>query len=223
MDSYYIRIVVADDHPVVRLGIQAELNRSDRVHVVGSVSNSTELMQLISETACDMVVTDYAMPGGIYGDGIEFISHLRKQFPSLAIVVLTAMERPALIRTLIAYDVQTIVSKRDAGTHLVTAIKAAATGRRFYSPAITTLLSTQVASDPLASLSPRETEVLTLFVAGKTISDISRLLQRSKQTISSQKISAMTKLGVQNDAELFTYMAETRLLESTARLLEPPS
>lgn len=91
--------------------------------------------------------------------------------------------------------------------HIVPAVQAAFVRRRYHSPTIAAIVTSLAGADPLAKLSPREAEVMTLFVAG--ISDIAERLQRSKQTVSTQKVNAMAKLGVDNEAELFAYVAET--------------
>ena len=211
MDGYNIRAVIADDHPVIRMGLEMELDRVSGIRVVGSTCNSTELVELLSNVACDVVITDYAMPGGAHGDGLELLGYIRQKFASIAIVVLTGIDRPALIRTLRARGIANIVSKTDATLHVSPAIKAAATGRCYHSPAIAGMLSGWRDIDAPRHLSPREMEVMSLFVRGMSITEIAGRLQRTKQTVSAQKISAMCKLGVQSEAELVAHMAETGL------------
>ncbi len=99
-------------------------------------------------------------------------------------------------------------------THIVPAVQAAFVHRRYHSPTIAAIVAALAGADPLAKLSPREAEVMTLFVAGLSISDIAERLQRSKQTVSTQKVNAMAKLGVDNEAELFAYVAETGLFSA---------
>jgi two-component system capsular synthesis response regulator RcsB len=212
MDGHNIRVVIADDHPVVRIGLELELKHASRIDVVGSACNSTELIELLGTRPCDVTVLDYTMPGGAHGDGLELIDHLRQRFAQIAIAVLTGADRPALIRGLLMQGITSIVSKTDAGIHVVPAIKAAAIGRSYYSPSIAAM-PVMAGTYPLQDLSPRETEVLSLFASGASVNDIALRLQRSKQTVSSQKISAMAKLGIQSEAELFAYVAETGLFD----------
>lgn len=208
MDSQHIRVIVADDHPVIRMGIELELDRVPGMRVVGSARDSTELVALLAEP-CDVLVTDYAMPGGEHGDGLALLAYIAAQFPALPIVVVTAIDKPALVRTLLSRGIVDIVSKADAMTHIVPAVQAAFVRRRYHSPTIAAIVASLAGADPLAKLSPREAEVMALFVAGLSISDIADRLQRSKQTVSTQKVNAMAKLGVDNEAELFAYVAET--------------
>ncbi len=212
MDGNNIRVLIADDHPVVRIGLELELRQILDIDVVGSAGGSCELVELLSTLPCDVVVTDYAMPGSVHGDGLELLGYIKQHFASTGIVVLTGADRPALMRSLLMQGVVNIVSKSDAGIHVVPAIRAAAIGRSYYSPTIAAMLPVLGGADPLRDLSQREAEVLSLFAGGLSIRDIALRLRRSKQTISSQKINAMGKLGIQSEAELFAYVAETGLL-----------
>jgi two-component system, NarL family, captular synthesis response regulator RcsB len=209
MDSHNIRVVIADDHPFIRMGLEVELERASGIHVVGSSRDSTELVDMLSRRECDVVLTDYAMPGGAHGDGLELLDHIRRNFVLKGIVVLTGIDRPALIHALHTSGITHIVSKTDAAIHVIPAIKAAVLGRGYHSPAIAGMLPASQSNDPRRTLSRREIAVLKLFVAGASITAIAKRLQRSKQTISAQKISAMNKLGFRNEAELFAYAVET--------------
>src|ERR1700750_1065456 len=100
MNSQTLRAIVPDDHPLVRMGIEAELSETPAIELVGSVRDSTGLMELLGTGACDVLVTDFAMPGGQHGDGFELLDHIHGELPDLAIVVITAIDKPAVIRNL---------------------------------------------------------------------------------------------------------------------------
>ncbi len=212
MEVSRVRVVVADDHPVIRMGIESALGEVPTLTHIGSAQNSTELVALLDQQPCQVLITDYAMPGGDYGDGLELVDFLRQRYPSLAIVVMTGIEMPSLIRMLMAKGIHAIVGKTDSLAHVPMAVQAAYVGRKYLSPSIAALAeadkANQVSASSIAKLSPREREVLALFVGGATISEIAASLERSKQTVSTQKIRAMAKLGVSNDAELFRYAEE---------------
>lgn len=208
-----MRVVVADDHPVIRMGIEATLDDMPATERVGSAADSTQLIALLNAQACDILVTDYAMPGGDYGDGMELIAFIRHRYPDLRIVVLTSMEKLALIRSLTAHGVNAILSKTDDLSHLRAAIQATRIGRRYHSPSIATMLKTLPAAVGSLRLSQRESEVISLYVGGESISAIAEKLARSKQTISTQKVSAMRKLGIDSDADLFKYAIELGLVQ----------
>jgi two-component system capsular synthesis response regulator RcsB len=91
-----VRVVVADDHPVILFGAEQALLKFPGLQVVARARQSTELIKVLQTIACDVLVTDLAMPGGQYGDGLPLIGYLRRNFPNLPIVVLTMLENAAL-------------------------------------------------------------------------------------------------------------------------------
>lgn len=208
--DHHIRVAVADDHPVIRMGIESTLDDISSIQRIGSAADSTQLVTLLDAQPCDVLVTDYAMPGGQHGDGVELIAFIRQRYPHLRIVMLTGIEKLALIRSLTAHGVSAILSKTDDMSHLRAAIQAAHIGRRYYSPRIANMLKALPATGS-ARLSQRESEVIALYVGGDSINVIAEKLQRSKQTISTQKVSAMRKLGIETDVDLFKYAIELGL------------
>ena len=207
-----IRVALADDHPVIRLGIEATLDDISTVQRMGSAVDSTELVSLLDTQPCDILVTDYAMPGGQYGDGLELIGFLRERYPDLGIIIITSMDKAVLIRSLLACGVDGILSKGDDMSHLRGAIQAVYSKRKYYSPRITKMMKALPTTNS-SRLSPRELEVIKLFVGGTNINGIAEKLERSKQTISTQKVSAMRKLGIETDADLFKYAFELGLTQ----------
>lgn len=212
MDSKHLLVAVADDHPVIRLGIEAELDDHPAIHRIGSARNSSELIALLDTEPCHVVVTDYAMPGGAHGDGLDLLAVLAQRYPELAIVVITAIDKPVLIRTLLARGIKNLLSKADDISHVTAAVQAAHVGRRYYSPTIAAIVKSLSGGAPVTKLSARETEVISLYVAGNSIMDIAKHLGRSKQTVSTQKVNAMAKLGITTDADLFKFAAEVGLV-----------
>lgn len=206
-----IRVAVADDHPVIRMGIEATLDSLSGVRRIGSVQDSTQLVALLDATPCDILVTDYAMPGGQYGDGLELISFLRNRYSDMRIIVLTSMGKVVLIRSLMAFGIHAILSKTDDISHLGAAVQAARVGRRYFSPSIAKMIKSQSHGSNTVQLSPREAEVIALYIGGSSINGIAEKLQRSKQTVSTQKVNAMRKLGIDSDADLFKYAIELGL------------
>lgn len=206
-----IRIAVADDHPVIRMGIEATLDGVSSLRRIGSVADSTQLIALLDAQPCDILVTDYAMPGGQYGDGLELISFLRNRYENLRIIVLTSMGKVVLVRSLLAFGIHAILSKTDDISNLHAAIQAVLVGRRYFSPSIAKMMKSQAPPGTTQELSPRESEVIALYIGGASINAIAEKLQRSKQTVSTQKVNAMRKLGIDNDADLFKYAIELGL------------
>jgi two-component system, NarL family, captular synthesis response regulator RcsB len=211
MDNH-IRVALADDHPVIRLGIEATLDDISMVRRIGSAMDSTQLVALLDAQPCDVLITDYAMPGGQYGDGLELVGFLRERYPDLGIIIITSMDKAVLIRSLLACGVDAILSKGDDMSHLRNAIQALHGKRKYFSPRIAKMIKAMPSTNS-SRLSPREMEVIKLYVQGTSINGIAETLGRSKQTISTQKVNAMRKLGIETDADLFKYAMELGLTQ----------
>jgi two-component system, NarL family, captular synthesis response regulator RcsB len=211
MNQLAIGVVVADDHPVIRLGVENALAEAPAIHILGSADNSTALLDLLAALPCDVLVTDYAMPGGAHGDGLELLQLLAERFPDLGIVVMTGLDDPALVHQLQRNGVEQLVSKADGLQHVVAAVMAAYARRRYVSPSIAAAQPVHDGTRRVTTLSPREREVLALYVGGLSVTAIGLQLGLKKQTVSAQKSNAMRKLGVERDAELFLFAAELGL------------
>ncbi len=210
MNSLAIRVALADDHPVIRLGVRSALEEAPAIQCIGAVADSSELVALLKREPCDVLVTDYAMPGGAFGDGLELLGYLMLHFPSLRIVVMTGLDQPGLIHRLDSSGVAGIVSKSDDLSQVQAAVMAAYAHRRFHSPAVTELLRRRE-QRRVTVLSPKEVEVVRLFLEGLSITEIATRLDRKKQTVSTQKVNAMRKLGVERDAELYSFAPDLGL------------
>jgi two-component system, NarL family, captular synthesis response regulator RcsB len=212
--SVKIRIALADDHPALLSGIKHELSVLPTLDIVGTAADSGELVKLLNTAPCDVVVTDYAMPGGEYGDGMTLLSYLRRTWPALKIVVFTTIENPAIVQEISKLGVQSVLGKSHDTGHLISAIHAVYAGATYFRTASRGSDSASADTAPAASprssvLTTREMEVVRLFVSGLSVNEIAERLHRTKQTISSQKTRAMRKLGIDRDADLFRFAYET--------------
>ncbi|EHK63218.1 response regulator transcription factor [Achromobacter arsenitoxydans] len=209
-----ISLVIADDHPVLIAGVKHELADFHTISIVGTASNSTEIVDLLSQSHCDILVTDYVMPGGDFGDGMTMLSFLRRRYPELKIIVFTTMENRAIVAEMVKVGVRAVLSKVDVIGHLISAIHAVYAGATYFSPRLRPPTTQDGAPqpEPVKGLTRRETEVVRLYVSGVSINEIAEQFNRSKQTISSQKASAMRKLGIARDVELFRFAYESGLL-----------
>ncbi|HEF5873630.1 TPA: response regulator [Burkholderia cenocepacia] len=215
MDEFFVRVMVADDHPSSALGMAQALEGSSTIRLVGSVSNSTDLVAMLDERPSDVLVVDYVMPGGKYGDGLALLSFLQRRYPALRLVTITMIDNPSVLHAIQKQGVACILSKSDAISHLVGAVHAAYVGANYLSPFIKQLLEGSESSPNQRPLTVREIEVVRLYGAGYTVGEIATQLHRSKQTISSQKSSAMKKLGIIRDADLIRYASEGALPEES--------
>jgi len=211
-----IRVAIADDHPLLLAGLIHELSQLPGFTVTGSAQNSTELVDLLTDRAVDVVICDHTMPGGIHGDGLALFAFIQRQFPKARLVVLTMMSHPGVIRSLLAQGIHCILSKADSLVYVADALHAALSNRRFLSPSIDTIvkmhgMGSGAHLQRAKKLSPRELEVVRLFVSGLTVSEIAARLHRSKQTISTQKMNAMRRLGIKRDIDLILYGIDTNL------------
>lgn len=208
-----ISLILADDHPAVLAGMLYELRGVQTLKVVGTAKNSSETIDLLAQHSCDILITDYIMPGGDFGDGMGMLSFLRRRFPALKILVLTAVENTAVALEMMKLGVKSVINKADDFGHLISAIHAVYAGATYLSPSLRVDSEREghvIENDSRPKrLSRREVEVVRLYVGGASVTEIAKTLNRTKQTVSSQKSSAMRKLGLSRDVELFRFAYES--------------
>lgn len=206
-----LRIVLADDHPFVLLGIRATFSTDENLEVVGEAASAAALLRLLGSTPCDVLVTDFAMPelGLQAEDGLRLIKRVRRDWPEIRIVVLTSMSNVAILRSILSAGAMGLLNKVESMDQLAAAVKFAGVGRRYLSSSVVDVLAVAGAENDLLGegprLSPREIEVVRMFASGLSITEIARFMERDVRTISRQKRDAMSKLGVQNDPGLFAF------------------
>jgi two-component system, NarL family, captular synthesis response regulator RcsB len=206
-----LRIVLADDHPFVLLGIRATFSTDENLEVVGEAASAAELLRLLSTMSCDVLVTDFAMPelGSQAEDGLRLIKRVRRDWPEIRIVVLTSVSNVAILRSILSAGAMGLLNKVESMDQLAAAVKFAGVGRRYLSSSVVDALAVAGAENDLLGegprLSPREIEVVRMFASGLSITEIARFMERDVRTISRQKRDAMSKLGVQNDPGLFAF------------------
>ena len=210
-----LKVVIADDHPVVLLGLREVIQRDERFILAGEALSSSQLVEQLSLHQPALVITDFNMPGDeIYGDGLQLIEYLSEQFPAVKILVLTMVSNQLIISRLLEMGVAGVIAKSHIREEIGKALNALANDRTYNAPAMpaTSVLSNvKVIDERFSTLSPREVEVLRLVVAGSSVGDIARQLERSVKTVSTQKVSAMRKLEVLNDHALITYCIKADL------------
>lgn len=208
-----LRIILADDHPVVRAGLRLLLESSAGAEVVAEAGSPGALFQALGQAEADLLLTDFIMPGGDGADGLAMLSRLRAHWPQLPVVVLTMANNGNVLQAILGTGVRGLLDKSDALSELTVAISAVANGRRYVGAGVRAALDAHLRSDAgTTPLSRRETEVLRLFASGMTVSEIARHLNRSVKTISHQKVGAMNKLGLHNDLEIYAYARDNGLI-----------
>lgn len=186
------KVIIADDHPIFLLGLKTLLASISQDYVItGEASSTDELMQMMKSEP-DILITDFSMPAKTVPDGIALIRSLRRSHPNVVIIVITMLTNPGLLASIAQLGVHGVISKNRLSIELKQVLdKADKPLRRTEKPAVVSLLTA------------REMEVVRLLFKGMNVNDISVALNRTKQTISAQKISAMKKMGARNDVELF--------------------
>jgi two-component system capsular synthesis response regulator RcsB len=207
-------IVIADDHPIVLAGISDVIDRDPRFEVIGQANGPQELVAQLQARPADIIITDYNMPGDdTLGDGNKLISFLQRSFPDSKVLVLTMVSNPSIIAAMYRAGARGVVRKTGDLGELSTALNALLAHRIYRSPALPREEAVpRAGAEPAAALlSPREYEVIRLFACGQTVGDIAKRLNRSSKTISTQKVSAMRKLGTKTDHDLITFCLESDL------------
>ena len=201
-----IRIVLADDHTIVREGLKQLLAAAGDLEVVGEAQNGHEAMERVRTLDFDVLLLDMSMPGK---SGIELIKHVKSEKPKLRVLVLSMHEETQYAVRAIKAGASGYVTKDSAGTQLVTAIRRVAGGGAFITPEVAEQLALGAmpgAEGPAHQrLSDREFEVFQLLVAGETVTDIASKLNLSGKTVSTHKARLMEKLGIDNQADLVRY------------------
>ena len=209
-----VRIVLADDHPVVRSGVRMLVEHNAGATVVAEAGTPEELFAVLARQPADIVLTDFSMPGGNAADGLSMLGRLQRRWPELPVVVLTMAGNANVLQSILDAGVRGLLNKSDALAELTLAINAVVHRRSYVGAGIRRLLEAAGtdATGARGALSRRETEVLRLFSSGLTVSEIARRLERSVKTVSRQKMDAMAKLGLRSDLEVYAYARENGLL-----------
>ncbi|HDR9511643.1 helix-turn-helix transcriptional regulator [Burkholderia cepacia] len=204
MGRFSVKTVFANDRPLSLAGMEYIAGSTSAIDLVGICRSTNELIASMSKIRCDVALVDYAMRGNGQMEGLALLGYLRRTYPEVGIVAMVTYENPVIIRSILERNVASVVSKFDDIGHIVTAIHACYGGGKYLSPLIKRSLETvnDGGNKRASKLSPREIEVIRLYLSGLSVSQIAERLKKGRQTISAQKVNAMKKLGVTSDVEL---------------------
>ena len=205
-----IRVLVVDDHTIVRDGICALLALTADIEVVGEATNGSEALKMVKELNPDVVIMDIAMP--IMG-GLEATRRINKEFPRTKILVLTQHDDKEYVFPVIESGASGFISKAAASSELVSGIRAVYRGDSYLSPAVAKLLvvnyqrtaGKHTGQDFYDQLTQRERDVLKLLVEGYSTKEIADTLIITPKTVEGHKTNLMAKLGIHNRIELVKY------------------
>lgn len=216
-----IRVVLVDDHAIVRLGLTALLSSEPDVEVVGEAGTAAEAVRVVERLRPNVVLMDIRMPGE---GGIEATQQVATRFPDSKVVMLTSFADDELVVRAIRAGAMGYVLKEVGNTELLRAIRAAARGEALLDPATTARLLARVRQterkadeDAFRDLSEREMEVAAEVARGKTNAEIAQVLNLSEKTVRNYLSTVLEKLNLANRVELATYAVEHHLWDQVGR------
>lgn len=210
-----LRILIADDHEVVRRGIRTLLEARPEWEVCGETATGREAVENARKLCPDLVILDVAMPDM---DGFEAIPRILNVCPGAKILVLTMHDSGEVATKILAAGASGMVLKSDAARDLVSAVRAMAAGKPFLSPAVTEIILGQLVKTgkpgPSPSdLSPRELEVLKLLAEGRSHKEIAYTLNISTKTVDAHSVNIMRKLDLHALSDLIYFAIRHRIIE----------
>jgi two-component system, NarL family, response regulator NreC len=211
-----IKVLIADDHAIVRAGLRLLVNDEPGMLLVGEAAGGYETIELVEKTAPDVLVLDLSMPDL---DGISVARRLKSSFPDLRILILTLHEDEALLKEAIRAGAAGYILKRAAEEELIAAIQDIYRGSLYVDPSMIRLLVGEpiqppsTRSAPMETLTPREKEILTLIVGGYTNRQIAEKLSISIRTVEGHRANISEKLGLHSRVELVRYARDHGLIE----------
>jgi two-component system, NarL family, response regulator NreC len=204
-----IKIVIADDHAIVRRGLRQLLEGEDGFEVVAEAEDVESTRRYVRGHSPDVLVLDLNMPGE---SSIEAIPKLRAEFPETQIVVLTMQNEPAYARSALGAGVLGYVLKESADAELVEAIRAAVAGEQYLNPRLGAKVAAEPPPGPPDGLSDRELEILRLIALGHTNSQVAEELFLSVRTVETHRAHIQQKLGLGDRSELVRYALDRKLV-----------
>jgi len=209
-----MRILIADDHAVVRRGLKQILADEFKKAAFGEVGNAREALERVRKENWDAVVLDITMPGR---SGLEALKEIKEAKPRLPVLVLSMHPEDQFAVRVLKSGAAGYMTKESAPEELVGAIKKVLTGGRYVSAALAEKMASYLAIDtpnpPHERLSDREFVVLRMIASGKTVSQIARELTLSVKTVSTYRMRILEKMGMASNAELTHYAIKNQLVE----------
>jgi DNA-binding NarL/FixJ family response regulator len=209
-----MKILIADDHPIVRHGVRQVLAEDPAMEVVGEAKDGDEALRLARELQWDVAVVDFSMPGR---SGFDLLGDLRREFPGRPVIVLSIHAEQLHAARVLKAGGAGYLNKSSAPQELAKAVRKVAGGGRYVSAALAEMLASELSSDasgpPHEQLSDREYRVMWLLASGRQINQIARELLLRPSTVSTYRTRVFRKLRLRNNAELVQYAVRHQLVE----------
>lgn len=208
-----IRVLIADDHAIVREGLKQIIGDGGNLVIAGEAESGQQAMQRVRTGDIDVLLLDISLPDR---NGLEVLKVLKKEFPSLAVLMLTMHREDQYAIRAMQAGASGYLNKQSAPDELVTALRAVASGRKYISAALAQELADRIGGDatraPHETLSDREYQTLVMIASGKTVGEIADELTLSVKTISMYRSRLLQKMKMRHNAELTHYAIRNRLV-----------
>lgn len=214
MTSMMIKILIADDHVLIREGLKKILKAANDIQVVGEAQNAREVFQSVKVELPDVVVLDISLPGK---SGLELLKDLKMQYPKLPVLILSMHPEDRFAIRALKAGAAGYVTKETAAEELIKAIRKVFQGRKYVSPSLAEKLAFDLETDtgkPLhENLSDREYQVMCMIASGRTVRQIAKELYLSMSTINTYRARILEKMNMKTDAELIRYAVQNQLVD----------
>jgi len=208
-----IRIIIVDDHAVVRKGLKQIIEEAPDLDVCDEASSGIELLEKISTTKYDVVLLDISMPGK---DGLDTLKDIKIKAPNLPVLIFTVYPEEQYAMRVLKSGAAGYINKECEPEELIKAIRTVSQGRKYVSPELAQILASNIDGTSTQldheSLSDREFQVMIMISSGKTVKDIADELNLSVNTISTYRIRILEKMKLKNNAELTRYAIKNGLV-----------
>jgi two-component system invasion response regulator UvrY len=209
-----IRVLIADDHAVVRQGLKQILGDTPEMAVAGEATNGQEVLDKVRAETWDVVILDISMPDR---SGLDILKQLRSERPKLPVLVLSMYSEDQFAMRVLKAGASGYLTKDSASDELVKAVRKVASGGKYVSPFLAEKLAFEIGSDanklPHETLSDREFQVLRMIATGKAVGEIAAELSLSPKTISTYRARLMKKMNLTTNADLIHYAIQNHLVD----------
>ncbi len=212
-DSVMTRVLVADDHPLLRSGLKQVLSQEPDLEVIGEAENSEQVLRHVREGNVDVLILDLSMPGR---GGLDILRDIRRDHPGLPILILSVHAEDQFAVRAIKAGANGYLSKDNAGPEVVRAVRKVLTGKKYVSPGLAEMLANALDHDserpPHEALSDREFQVMCKIASGMTVSQIAAEVALSVKTVSTYRARVLEKMNMHNNAEITRYAIQNGLV-----------
>jgi DNA-binding NarL/FixJ family response regulator len=209
-----IRILIADDHPIVRSGLRQILEESHDMKIVAECDNGVDALNWLRANKCDVVLLDISMPGK---SGIDVLKQLHEEKPKLPVLIISIYPEDQYAVRLIKAGAAGFLTKESAPPVVMEAVRQVANGKKYISAAVAEMLANEFGMQegklPHETLSDREYQIFLMFASAKTNAEIASALSLSVKTVSTYRSRILEKMHLRNNAELMRYAVEKNLME----------